>query len=352
MRKYLAFYENEWPANIAELTAVENKPFVGYLKGEGVQFTVVPKPATGPADNEIWYTTVDGSIIETTAPIDSEWAMMFGTPMVSHTYKNGRGVMVFENYVQHIGPFSFEGNSKLNTIILPSKITSVYLSGCSSLTSITFEGTMEEWRAIQKNQQCDLDSAITTIHCVDGDIQTDVVDLGLSVLWRKLNIDATESRPYGKTCQWGETEFFDATSDDTYKHYDSDTSSMTKYTPQDGLTTLQPEDDIATAVLGTGYRIPTYNEWRELLSNCTITAGNGGMVFTSKINNNILVLPLDGTVNEHIKFWSSSLNESNSTQAYTYNQGYDEWGNSFESISKLDRMQSAYIRPVYDAALL
>lgn len=50
MRKYLAYYENEWPANIAELTAVENKPFVGYLKGEGgVQFTVIPEPTvSGP----------------------------------------------------------------------------------------------------------------------------------------------------------------------------------------------------------------------------------------------------------------------------------------------------------------
>ena len=46
MRKYLAFYENEWPANIAELTAVENKPFVGYLKGGEVQFTVIPGQVT------------------------------------------------------------------------------------------------------------------------------------------------------------------------------------------------------------------------------------------------------------------------------------------------------------------
>lgn len=58
MKKYLAYYETEWPANIAELTAVENKPFVGYLGGtKEVKYTVIPEPVTGPADNEIWYRT-------------------------------------------------------------------------------------------------------------------------------------------------------------------------------------------------------------------------------------------------------------------------------------------------------
>lgn len=42
-RKYLAYYENEWPANIAELTAIENKPFVGYLKGGDVKYTIISK---------------------------------------------------------------------------------------------------------------------------------------------------------------------------------------------------------------------------------------------------------------------------------------------------------------------
>ena len=49
MKKHLAYYETEWPANIAELTAVENWPFVGYLEGEGVSYTVIPeKVVSGP----------------------------------------------------------------------------------------------------------------------------------------------------------------------------------------------------------------------------------------------------------------------------------------------------------------
>ena len=45
MKRYLEYYENEWPENIEELRAVENKPFVGYLNGGGIKYTVIPKPA-------------------------------------------------------------------------------------------------------------------------------------------------------------------------------------------------------------------------------------------------------------------------------------------------------------------
>lgn len=221
MKKYLAFYENEWPANIAELTAVENKPFVGYLKGQGVQFTVIPKPVVGPANNEIWYTTVDESIIETTVPIDSEWGMMFGTKMVSNTYENGIGIMKFEDDLTFIGPFTFTDNQKLKTIILPSKITRIetvdspfsgctslsfivlpdnleyiranafaYCSSltsvtipnsvtsigysafyeCSSLAFITFEGTMEEWNNITKDSDWNSGASATYVQCTDGQV--------------------------------------------------------------------------------------------------------------------------------------------------------------------------------------
>jgi hypothetical protein len=109
---------------------------------------VIPEPVIGQPNNEIWYTTVDESIIETTAPIDSEWGMMFGTKMVSNTYENGIGIMKFEDDLTFIGPFTFTDNQKLKTIILPSKITRIEtydppFNGCTSLISIVLPDNLE-----------------------------------------------------------------------------------------------------------------------------------------------------------------------------------------------------------------
>ena len=95
MKKHLAYYENEWPANIAELTAIENKPFVGYLKGTGVQFTVIPAPIKLQPNNEIWYTTSDGLIHE----FDDTY---IDANLVSNTYKDGLGIAVFDKDITKI----------------------------------------------------------------------------------------------------------------------------------------------------------------------------------------------------------------------------------------------------------
>ena len=119
-----------------------------FLRGEWVGYLVfVPEPepvapVVGPADNEIWYTTIDGSLIQTTAPMDSEWAMMFGTPVVSNTYSNGKGVLLFENDLTKIGEFSITGGN-LQSIIIPSKVNTIDkgsanapFSTCRNLSSI------------------------------------------------------------------------------------------------------------------------------------------------------------------------------------------------------------------------
>jgi hypothetical protein len=54
---------------------------------------VVPKPITGPANNEIWYTTTTGEVTSANAPLNT----VFGLEVVSHTYENGKGILVMSS---------------------------------------------------------------------------------------------------------------------------------------------------------------------------------------------------------------------------------------------------------------
>lgn len=60
MKEYLKLFPDGFDDTLEERRAIENWPFVGYDElTEELVFTTIPKPATGPADNEIWYSTVD-----------------------------------------------------------------------------------------------------------------------------------------------------------------------------------------------------------------------------------------------------------------------------------------------------
>ena len=105
------------------------------------------------------------------------------------------------------------------------------------------------------------------------------VDLGLesSTLWASCNLGATKPWEYGDYYAWGETETKNNYSWETYKYCKGKDSTITKYCNNaecgfngytDTLTTLLPEDDAATAVLGTDYSMPTEADWEELDSQC------------------------------------------------------------------------------------
>ena len=109
------------------------------------------------------------------------------------------------------------------------------------------------------------------------------VDLGLEsgTLWATCNLGAVAPWYYGDYYAWGETETKDDYREDTYK-YCKGTLGLTKYCYDteyadfefgyngftDSLTTLLPEDDAATAVLGTDYSMPTMTDWQELYKQC------------------------------------------------------------------------------------
>lgn len=103
------------------------------------------------------------------------------------------------------------------------------------------------------------------------------VDLGLSVLWADMNIGAEFPEDFGNYYAWGETEPKELYVPSTYKWWDSSSKQYTKYnTPtiwgENGhIVTLEPEDDAAAVNWGGKWRMPSRDEFAELVDNCTWT---------------------------------------------------------------------------------
>ena len=82
--------------------------------------------------------------------------------------------------VTRIEMATFRDCASLTSITIPNSVTFIGNEAfyrCSSLTSINYGGTMQQWNAINKRPESDYyhawnyKSAITVIHCTDGDIE-------------------------------------------------------------------------------------------------------------------------------------------------------------------------------------
>ncbi len=164
----------------------------------------------------------------------------------------------------------------------------------------------------------------------------EAVDLGLpsGLKWANMNVGATTPEGYGDYFAWGETEPKLEYHWSTYKLCNGSYNTLTKYCTNssygvvDNKTTLELEDDAAYVNLGGTWRIPTMAEWDELRNNCTWTwiTQNGvkGYLVTSEKNSNSIFLPAAGFryysvlsgAGSNGHYWSSSLHESGSYDAY------------------------------------
>ena len=102
-------------------------------------------------------------------------------------------------------------------------------------------------------------------------VPNNCVDLGLDsgLLWAKCNMGTTDPTQPGDYYAWGETSTKKKYYSDNYKHFKIDGGiKELKYNEKDGKTVLDLNDDAARANIGAGYRIPTKEDWEELLEDC------------------------------------------------------------------------------------
>ena len=131
------------------------------------------------------------------------------------------------------------------------------------------------------------------------------VDMGLSVAWASCNIDAISPEDIGGLYAWGEVET--KTTYDWGNYLWGSPDNLIKYNT-DNIRQLEPEDDVAHVKLGGRWRMPTKEEYEELIYNCSWSwmkyHGVIGYLITSDINGNKIFIP--ATSQTRGEYWTAS----------------------------------------------
>ena len=196
------------------------------------------------------------------------------------------------------------------------------------------------------------------------------VDLGLpsGTLWATCNIGASSPEDFGDYFAWGETTGYNdgkTTFDwSTYKWCEGSSSTMTKYCTDssygyngftDDKTELDLEDDAAYVNWGPAWRMPSKEQFAELINSSytttTWTTQNGvyGRLITSKSNRNSIFLPAAGyrdnsslySADWFGDYWSRTLYES-----YPYSAGYLDFLSDDIYTGSYNRCRGRSVRPV------
>ena len=193
-------------------------------------------------------------------------------------------------------------------------------------------------------------------------VTPEYVDLGLpsGVKWATFNVGATQPEEYGDYFAWGETEPKELYDWSTYKWCDGSYNTLTKYNTDseygvvDNKKILESSDDAAYVNWGGNWRMPSVDEWNELLSHCSLKweerNGVSGVTLVSVQNGNSLFLPAagvyhydNGLVNLNVEGWyrTNSLDESRGTISlgFSYTGSINWYAN--------DRCFGQPVRPVY-----
>ena len=168
------------------------------------------------------------------------------------------------------------------------------------------------------------------------------VDLGLSVYWAGWNVGASSPEDYGDYYAWGETN--------AKSSYTKDNSST--YGKSMGSIAGNSTYDVASVEWGGNWRMPTKDEFQELMDRCTWTwttyKGVDGYKVTGP-NGNSIFLPAAGcrygwSLNykgSYGSYWNATPDESDSDGAY-----FLDFNENDRSTGWYNRGDGLSVRPV------
>lgn len=194
-------------------------------------------------------------------------------------------------------------------------------------------------------------------------IPSNCIDLGLpsGLMWGKYNIGASNEKDAGSAYSWAgitalsRLEGYKYFYDETYP-YLNEKAEWTKYNSKDKKTILDAVDDIANVKLGGNWRIPSPEEWQELLDNCEWTlylknyykiTGKGAY------SKNYIILPIiPSDLNDPysmVDYQSNKLFvDEESNFHYAYADYYIFSMNAKNVRHDKSRRTGSLVRPVYD----
>lgn len=198
------------------------------------------------------------------------------------------------------------------------------------------------------------------------------------VLWAPFNVDASEPLGFSLSqltysasfVSWGNKDTHNPTGDTSFAPWSwgaSNSSEPYASSPGASLITIDIENDVARAVCGGKWRMPTSDEFNELLSNCDFVDAQGETIegddkritiegisvvrLKSRINGNFLIFPICGSGTNAVlsgkgttgSYWSSRrVGSSGMAQSFRFHIS------DTTQVNGAGRYLGATVRPVCD----
>lgn len=205
------------------------------------------------------------------------------------------------------------------TLYVPKSSKSTYLnkSPWNRFKSVVENGNLEEGNENGNDDKENNNDGgdETTLGYVNG---YEYVDLGLSVKWATTNLGATKPEECGDYFAWGATRpTYDPIA--TWRHYEHCNGNQ-ESCKNIGANISGTKYDAATVIMGKDWRIPTLEEWKELLNKCDFEWSSVNGVKGIKVigpNGKSIFLPAGGAIYDYGKDYESEGNYWTSTHDYS-----------------------------------